>query len=281
MLGMWDGTVEVGKGVWSVVRHPIKTGKSFVNGTAFIAKALVTNGEEREALYCIWTTFGMEMLSDLEADEAKDTARKVGKFTAQILLAVAAEKGIAKAATALKESAKSGKLSKVSQSWTKTGQKADDFVDDLVAVSVANKFDDFAVITNKFPDEGLPADGKILPATIKDGKISGLDGLRDVDFVVTKQGELIVGKRHAFLAQGEDVIAAGELRLSGHGEILYITNRSGHYQPTLEQATQFELIFSELELDLSKTWRRYFLFEVDEYNIVEKDILKIHEKIIK
>ena len=32
----------------------------------------------------------------------------------------------------MKESAKSGKLSKVSKAWVKTGEKADDFVDDLV-----------------------------------------------------------------------------------------------------------------------------------------------------
>ena len=117
--------------------------------------------------------------------------------------------------------------------------------------------------------------------TIEDGKIKGLNGLRDVDFVVTKEGKLVVGKKHAFLAQGEDVIAAGELRLGGHGELLHITNRSGHYQPTLEQAAQFEHIFSDLGFDLSKTWRRYYIFEIDEYNWVKTDKLLIHEKIIK
>ena len=148
MLGIWDGVVETGEGIVNVVSHPLNSAKSLVSGSVFVVKALVSDGEEREALYNIWTSSGMQMLADLEDDEAKDIARKLGKFTCEIALIVAAEKGITKAVDALKESAKSGKLSKVSNAFVKTGQKADDFVDDLVKVNFKNEF-------YKTLDEGL------------------------------------------------------------------------------------------------------------------------------
>ena len=132
MLGMWDGVVETGKGLWSVLSNPIESVKSFASGTAFIVKALIMDGEERDTLYYIWTTTGMDMLTDLEDDEAKETSRKLGKFTAEIMLAVIAEKGVTKASSIIKESAKSGKFGKVGNTWIKFEGKADDFVTGLV-----------------------------------------------------------------------------------------------------------------------------------------------------
>ena len=275
MLGMWDGTVEAAKGLGSVVAHPIESAKSFGNGIAFVAKAIAYDGEERKALYNIWTSSGMEMLADLEDDEAKDTARKFGKFTAEILLMVAAEKGITKATTALKESAKTGKLSKVSKAWVKTGQKADDFVDDLVAASAVNKFDDFAVIANKFPDEVLPTDGFILATTIKDGKIAGLNGLREADFVIKTNGEIVIGFRHTVLANGDDVLAAGRLKFDGHGKIRRVTNESGHYRPSVDESMQFAEVFKEAGLDISSARANYFTFTVDADGDITRKTLTI------
>ena len=52
-------------------------------------------------------------------------------------------------------------------------------------------------------------------------------------YVVTEGGELVIGKRtagHVSLAQGGDVLAAGEFKTKG-GQVVYLDNKSGHYQP--------------------------------------------------
>jgi hypothetical protein len=52
-------------------------------------------------------------------------------------------------------------------------------------------------------------------------------------YVVTSDGELVIGKRtagHVSLAQGRDVLAAGEFKTKG-GQVVYLDNKSGHYQP--------------------------------------------------
>ncbi|WP_433254454.1 polymorphic toxin-type HINT domain-containing protein [Streptosporangium sp. CA-135522] len=52
-------------------------------------------------------------------------------------------------------------------------------------------------------------------------------------YVVTGDGELVIGKRtagHVSLAQGRDVLAAGEFKTKG-GQVVYLDNKSGHYQP--------------------------------------------------
>jgi len=52
-------------------------------------------------------------------------------------------------------------------------------------------------------------------------------------YVVTTDGELVIGKRtsgHVNLAQGRDVLAAGEFKTKG-GSVVYLDNKSGHYQP--------------------------------------------------
>ncbi|GAA1089348.1 polymorphic toxin-type HINT domain-containing protein [Nocardiopsis composta] len=52
-------------------------------------------------------------------------------------------------------------------------------------------------------------------------------------YVVTVDGELVIGKRtagHVSLAQGRDVLAAGEFKTKG-GKVVYLDNKSGHYRP--------------------------------------------------
>lgn len=175
----------------------------------------------------------------------------------------------------MKESAKSGKLSKASNAFVKTGQKADDFVDDLVAVSTVNKFDDFVVIANKFPDEAFPTDGFILSITVKDGKIAGLNGLREADFVIKTNGEIVVGFRHTVLANGDDVLAAGRLKFDGHGKIRRVTNESGHYRPTIDESMQFAQVFKEAGLDVSSARANYYTFIIAEDGDITKTVLTI------
>ncbi|WEH27490.1 polymorphic toxin-type HINT domain-containing protein [Streptomyces sp. AM 3-1-1] len=52
-------------------------------------------------------------------------------------------------------------------------------------------------------------------------------------YVVTGDGELVIGKRtagHVSLAHGRDVLAAGEFKTKG-GQVVFLDNKSGHYQP--------------------------------------------------
>lgn len=65
-----------------------------------------------------------------------------------------------------------------------------------------------------------------------------------LNYVVTEQGELIVGPsrvggkeiRHSVLADGEPVRAAGQVDLAGN-TVTYIDNDSGHYQPSADSLT--------------------------------------------
>ncbi|WP_375575773.1 RHS repeat-associated core domain-containing protein, partial [Paracidovorax oryzae] len=97
-------------------------------------------------------------------------------------------------------------------------------------------------IKNKFPNEGPPADGKILGTAVSNNGLVTIPGkgpLRGTfDFVVTQDNQLILGKRHVTLSGGADVQAAGSMRLK-NGKILEIDNLSGHYQPTPAQAAGF------------------------------------------
>ena len=69
------------------------------------------------------------------------------------------------------------------------------------------------LIKNKFPSEALPSNGKVFSYEIVDGKIKVLNGLRD--FVVKKDGKLIIGKGHHLLGDRQDVQAAGQMKPIG------------------------------------------------------------------
>ena len=108
----------------------------------------------------------------------------------------------------------------------------------------------FPLITNKFPTEALPADGKITPFEMVDGKIKVANGLRQVDFVVDKDGQLVLGKKHHLLGQRQDVQAAGQLRLNGRGNVRSIDNLSGHYRPSVEESRRFPDILRSAGIDV-------------------------------
>lgn len=59
-------------------------------------------------------------------------------------------------------------------------------------------------------------------------KASGFSG--ELDFIVTKSGELRVGESHSFLARSDEVISAGQVTFRD-GKIVGMTNGSGHYIP--------------------------------------------------
>lgn len=108
-------------------------------------------------------------------------------------------------------------------------------------------------ISNKYPDEALPLDGQLWGiAEIDNGLISSIGNKsitqNSIDFVVSKNGELKLGKKHHFLGNKDHVEAAGTLKIV-NGKIKRITNDSGHYTPTIDQTDKFPKIFRQLGLD--------------------------------
>ncbi|MGM0511772.1 MAG: RHS repeat domain-containing protein [Pseudomonadota bacterium] len=130
-------------------------------------------------------------------------------------------------------------------------------------------------IKNKFPDETLPKDGVILPHTIENGKIKGIDGKREMDFVVTQDGRLVIGEKHHFLGNAEDVLAAGQLRLNGLGQIRRIDNLSGHYRPTLDESLNFPEALKTSGLDISGATLNGYRIPVTSDGLALQPILEI------
>lgn len=113
-----------------------------------------------------------------------------------------------------------------------------------------------ATISNKFPLEALNPNGRIFGvAQVVDGRITlgaGRQIPRDVDFVITQEGKLVLGRKHTTLANGQDVLAAGRLKLTGDGRVRLINNLSGHYQPTVSEASAYPAMFQRLGVDVSE-----------------------------
>jgi hypothetical protein len=117
-----------------------------------------------------------------------------------------------------------------------------------------------ALFANRFPADAL---GR--PNLVPLGKLSEINGT--FDYVVTENGELVVGRisrfpggGHIDLAGGLPVQAAGEVKVVD-GAIKYIDNASGHYLPSgaLTQ-TAAESAFAKLGFDttgkyVTKVWR--------------------------
>lgn len=60
---------------------------------------------------------------------------------------------------------------------------------------------------------------------------------------------MCIGKKHHFLGNASDVEAAGTIK-TVNGKIKKITNASGHYFPTVDEADNFPEIFKQLGLDI-------------------------------
>lgn len=105
-------------------------------------------------------------------------------------------------------------------------------------------------ITNKYPNENMPLDGKITSFSIIDGKIKGINGQRHFDFIVDMNGKLVIGNKHHLLGQGQQVLAAGQIRLNGQDQIRHIDNLSGYYRPNVSEASNFPKILQDAGVDV-------------------------------
>lgn len=55
---------------------------------------------------------------------------------------------------------------------------------------------------------------------------------------------------YSYLANGEDVLAAGVIRLDSNGVVTEIKNESGHYKPTPNQTIVSIKLFEQFGIDL-------------------------------
>jgi hypothetical protein len=122
------------------------------------------------------------------------------------------------------------------------------------------------IISNKFPYDNQS--GKALNCFIEDGKINIENGVQEVDFVIDKKGDIHIGRGHSFLAGGENVQAAGTMKVNSQGYIRRITNKSGHFQPTVLEAMNYPKIFLDNGLKIDNTWITISEFETSLSNYV-------------
>jgi hypothetical protein len=94
-------------------------------------------------------------------------------------------------------------------------------------------------ITNKFSEEALASDGRIIPFNVVDGAIKGVNGRKQFDFIIDSTGKLLIGDKHHTLGNKQSVQAAGQIRLNGKGQIRQIDNLSGHYQPSVTETASY------------------------------------------
>lgn len=73
----------------------------------------------------------------------------------------------------------------------------------------------------------------------------------------------MIGSKHHYLGNAEDVVAAGQIKINGKGAIKRIDNLSGHYQPTVNQAMNYQTLFEQQGLLLDKTWLEYYYIPID------------------
>lgn len=111
------------------------------------------------------------------------------------------------------------------------------------------------IITNKFPNDPFSIASKVYgEAVIVDGRLTLADRRvlpRNVDYVITLSGCLMLGVKHPILANNQDVCAAGGMRLRADGQVVQIDNHSGHYTPSADDAVRAMALLRELGLDLS------------------------------
>ena len=112
-------------------------------------------------------------------------------------------------------------------------------------------------ISCKFNDKQK---GKEYSYTSTGGKILVANGIRFADFIVDKNGVLHIGKGHSFLAKGQNVLAAGHIKINSKGEIRGINNLSGHYQPSLAETIKFVDVLSKNGYSVSNSWITIYKF---------------------
>ncbi|MGW9530499.1 contractile injection system protein, VgrG/Pvc8 family [Paenibacillus terrae] len=135
-------------------------------------------------------------------------------------------------------------------------------------------------INNRFPND-IQA-GKEFSFNIENGYLKNTNGLTEVDFVVDMNGKLHIGRGHSFLANGESVQSAGKLKLNGQGQVRSISNLSGHYTPSIEQAKLFPQVLEQAGVKTKNAWLEIYTIETTPSGYVNtNELVKISSTQIK
>lgn len=73
------------------------------------------------------------------------------------------------------------------------------------------------------------------------------------------------------------MLAAGQLKINGQGQIRRIDNLSGHYRPTVSEAMNYPELFGDIGFDLSNTQIELFDFKVNSLGLVT-NVIKSYTK---
>jgi hypothetical protein len=128
------------------------------------------------------------------------------------------------------------------------------------------------IIQNRYPNE--IQQGKSFEYVSENGQVKIRDGIKEVDFVIDVNGNLKVGRGHSHLANGADVQTAGKLKFDANGNVRRITNESGHYTPTTEQAKNYEQIFNSAGIKTENAWLEIYQLELMSNGYVDLGKLK-------
>lgn len=128
------------------------------------------------------------------------------------------------------------------------------------------------IIQNRYPNE--IQQGKTFEYVLENGQVKIRDGIKEVDFIIDINGNLKVGRGHSHLANEADVQAAGKLKVDASGNVRKITNESGHYTPTVEQAKNYEQIFNSAGIKTKNAWLEIYQLELTSNGYVDLAKLK-------
>lgn len=131
------------------------------------------------------------------------------------------------------------------------------------------------IIKNRYPNESQS--GKVFEHVLENGQIKIRDGIREADFIIDINGNLKVGRGHAFLSNGSDVQAAGKIKIDSFGNVRRITNESGHFAPNVEQAKNYEEIFNSLGVRTQNSWLEIYQLNFTNSGYINLNDLKIVE----
>ncbi|WP_078552275.1 hypothetical protein [Bacillus alkalicellulosilyticus] len=135
-------------------------------------------------------------------------------------------------------------------------------------------------INNRFPDDVQT--GKEFSFNIENGYLKNTNGLTEVDFVVDMNGKLHIGRGHSFLANGESLQSAGKLKINGQGQVRSMSNLSGHYTPSIEQARLFPQILEQSGIRTKNAWHEIYAIETTTSGYVNiNQLVKISSSKIK
>lgn len=104
--------------------------------------------------------------------------------------------------------------------------------------------------------EHVVSQGRIL-RRLASGVLGSFKGQR-IDFVITLDGRLVVGRGHSVLSTARPVLFAGELKFDNNGDIVEITNNSGHYKIPGGLTAKARDFLQSIGVDVSKTDVREF-----------------------